>query len=188
MIISLIAALDENRLIGNKNRIPWHIKDDLIHFRDLTLHHTVVMGRTTFDSLIGYYKKSGRPIPDRRHVIVSREVGYMVDLPNCFVAHSIDEALQMAIEKETEAAGLAAAAVAERGNGVGQGGEVFISGGASIFKQTIARANRLHLTLVHGKFEGDTHFPDYSIFTRVVGEERKRAPDGLEYTFLDLEK
>ena len=189
MIISLIAALDENRLIGNQNKIPWHIKDDLIHFRDLTLHHTVIMGRTTFDSLLEYYKKSGKPLPDRRHVIVSREAGYTVSLPNCFVVHSIDEALQIAIEKESLAMAAYASAKANvEKKGVGQGGEVFISGGASIFEQTIANADRLHLTLVHAKFEGDTHFPDYSNFTRVVGEERKRAPDGLEYTFLDLEK
>ena len=183
MIISLIAALDENRLIGNQNKIPWHIKDDLIHFRDLTLHHTVIMGRTTADSLIEYYKKSGRPIPDRRHVIVSREAGYTVNLPNCFVVHSIDEALQIAIEKENLALATGPVDQAQMSRG-----EVFVSGGASIFEQTIAKADKLHLTLVHAKFEGDTHFPDYSNFTRVVGEERKRAPDGLEYTFLDLEK
>jgi len=180
-IISLIAALDENRVIGKGNRIPWHIKDDLIHFKNLTLHHTVIMGRTTFDSLLGYYKKSGKPLPERRHVIVSRDTNYRVDLPECFIAHSIDEALKIAIKKESEAARLANTSVTEMG-------EVFISGGASIFEQTIAQADMLHLTIIHGKFDGDTHFPDYSHFTKVVGEKRKTAPDGLSYTFLDLAK
>lgn len=185
MIISLIAALDENRVIGKENRIPWHLKDDLIHFKNLTLHHTVIMGRTTFDSLLGYYKKSGRPLPERRHVIVSRDTSYSVSLPNCFIAHSVDEALTLAIEKEREAALLAACASAKASVPVG---EVFVSGGASIFEQTIARADRLHLTLIHGKYEGDTYFPDYSAFTKVIGKEDKISPDGLSYTFLDLER
>ncbi|MFH0773104.1 MAG: dihydrofolate reductase [bacterium] len=174
MIISLIAALAENRVIGNKNRIPWHIKDDLLHFKHLTLHHTVIMGRTTFDSLMEYYKKSGKPLPERRHVIVSRDTQYTVTTPGCFVAHSVEEALQLATEKEAEAGG--------------NEGEVFVSGGASIFEQTIHKAQRLHLTLVHGKFEGDTYFPDYSAFTKVIGREEKKTPEGLSYTFLDLEK
>lgn len=173
MIISLIAALAENRVIGKGNRIPWHIKDDLIHFKQLTLHHTVIMGRTTFESLMTYYKKSGRPLPERRHIIVSRDPKYTVDTPECFVAHSVDEALRQAVEKERKA--------------VGQGGEVFVSGGASIFEQTIGKANRLHLTLVHSQFEGDTFFPDYSRFTKVIGKEDKKTEDGLAYTFLDLE-
>jgi len=181
MIISLIAALDENRVIGKGNRIPWHIKDDLLHFKNLTLHHTVIMGRTTFDSLIGYYQRSRRPLPERRHVIVSRDANYTVNLPNCFVVHSIEDALRISIEIETEAARLAAASSAERG-------EVFISGGASIFEQTISKANRLHLTLVHHIFEGDTYFPDYSEFKKVVGEEHKKTDEGLVYTFLDLSR
>jgi dihydrofolate reductase len=168
MIISLIAALAEDRVIGNKNRIPWHIKDDLIRFKQKTLHHTVVMGRTTFDSLMGYYKKSGRPVPVRNHIIVTRDKTYIVDQPNCFITYSVEEAFEFAktIEKE----------------------EVFVSGGASLFKQTIKLATRLHLTIVHGKFEGDTYFPAYPEFTKVIGREEKKTQEGLAYTFLDLER
>lgn len=183
MIISLIAALAENRVIGNKNRIPWHIKDDLLHFKQLTLNHTVVMGRTTFESLMSYYKKSGKKIPERRHIIVSRDPHYVVDLPACFVVHSIEDALKRAIKEET--AFLATAAVAEANEG---GGEIFISGGASIFKQTIGLANRLHLTVIHAHYEGDTYFPDYSEFTKVIGKTDKKTEGGLAYTFLDLER
>lgn len=189
MIISLIAALTESRVIGKGNRIPWHIKDDLIHFRDLTLHHTVIMGRTTFDSLMGYYKKSGRPIPERRHVVVSRDMTYSVNVPDCFIAHSVDEALQLAIEKEELA--MATAQVAHPSPEATEWqskAEVFVSGGASIFEQLIARANRLHLTIVHSEFEGDTYFPDYSAFSKVIGKEDKKTDDGLAYTFLDLER
>lgn len=185
MIISLIAALTEKRVIGNKNRIPWHIKDDLIHFKEKTLHHTVIMGRTTFDSLMGYYKKSGKPLPERRHVIVSRDSHYTIDLPECFIAHSVEEALQIAIKKEELAMADAQAAKADEEDGEG---EVFVSGGASLFEQTIKHADRLHLTIVHGEFEGDTYFPDYSEFKKIIGEETKKSPVGLEYTFLDLER
>lgn len=168
MIISLIAALAENRVIGKGNKIPWHIKDDLLHFKNLTLHHTVIMGRITFDSLLGYYQKSGRPMPERNTIIVTKDKTYTVQQENCFVVYSIDEALEKAKTIEGE--------------------EVFVSGGASLFKQTIALADRLHLTLVHGIFEGDTYFPDYSAFTKVIGKEDNQSPDGLSYTFLDLEK
>lgn len=168
MIISLIAALTEKRVIGNKNRIPWHIKDDLIRFKQKTLNHTVIMGRTTFDSLMGYYKKSGRPVPERNHIIVTRDKSYTTVQPNCFVTFSVEDALELAKKIEKE--------------------EVFVSGGASIFEQTIKFATRLHLTIVHGEFEGDTYFPDYSEFTKTIGEERKTTPEGLAYTFLDLEK
>jgi len=168
MIISLIAALSDNRVIGNKNRIPWHIKDDLVRFKEKTLHHTVIMGRTTFESLMEYYKKSGRPLPDRKSIVVSRDPSYSIPYENCYVAQSIDGALEKAKEIESE--------------------EVFISGGASIFKQTIGLADKLYLTLVHNDFEGDTYFPEYADFKKVVKREDKTSPEGLAYSFVDLER
>ncbi|MCX6730722.1 MAG: dihydrofolate reductase [Candidatus Roizmanbacteria bacterium] len=95
-------------------------------------------------------------------------------MPNCYVVSSVENALNVGVEKEREA--------------VGDGGEVFVSGGASIFNQTIEKADKLHLTLVHETFEGDTYFPDYSNFKKVVGKEDKKTAEGLAYTFLDLEK
>lgn len=176
--ISLIAALTEERVIGKGNRIPWHIKDDFLHFKNYTLNHTVVMGRTTFESITSHYQKGKQPLPGRRIVIVSRDKSYSVPFPDCFIAHSVDEALSLAVEKER---------LATVTYGVTKA-EVFVSGGASIFEQTIGRANRLHLTIIHKQFEGDTYFPDYSMFTKAVGEEKKKTEEGLEYTFLDLEK
>ena len=88
--------------------------------------------------------------------------------------NSVEDALRVGVKKEIET--------------IGNGGEVFVSGGASIFEQTIAKADRLHLTLVHGQFEGDTYFPDYSDFKKVIGKEDKKTPEGLTYTFLDWER
>lgn len=166
-IISIICALSENRVIGNKNKIPWHIKEDLIRFKQKTIGHTVIMGRTTFESVMGYYMRSGRPVPNRKHVIVSRDPNYTTSHPDCYVVGSVDEALEKAKSIEDE--------------------EVFISGGASIFTQLIDKVDRLYLTLVHTVAEGDTFFPPYDEFTKVVGKQEGKN-DSFTYTFLDLER
>lgn len=166
--ISIICALSDDRVIGNKNMIPWHIKDDLIRFKEKTTGHTVIMGRTTFESVMAYYQRSGRPVPERKHIVISRDATYMTSHKDCHIVSSIDEALEKAKSIELE--------------------EVFISGGASIFNQTIDIADRLYLTVVHKKFEGDTFFPEYAQFTKIIGREDKITSKGTPYTFLDLEK
>ncbi len=168
MIVSIIVALNDRRVIGNKNRIPWHIKEDLIRFKEKTLHHTVIMGRTTFESLMEYYKKSKRPLPERKTIIVTKDPSYVSTYANCYVTTSVGGALEKAKEIEKE--------------------EVFISGGASIFQQTIDSADRLYLTLVHMDVEGDTYFPEYGKFTKIIHKEDRLSPDGLAYTFIDLER
>lgn len=167
-LISIICALTDDRVIGYQNRIPWHIKDDLIRFKQKTTGHTVIMGRTTFESVAEYYKKSGNPVPNRKHIIISRDPSYTVSVKDCSVVSSIDEALEKAKSIERE--------------------EIFISGGASIFEQTIGKADRLYLTVVHKQFEGDTYFPDYSQFKKIINREDKITSKGTPYTFLDLEK
>ena len=91
MIISLIAAMDENRLIGQDNRLPWRLPADLKHFRQLTLGKPVVMGRVTFESI-------GKPLSKRTNIIVTRDMNYRVE--GCIVAHSIEEALAAAKHHE----------------------------------------------------------------------------------------
>lgn len=167
-LISIICALTDDRVIGYQNKIPWHIKDDLIRFKEKTIGHTVIMGRTTFESVAGYYKKSGNPVPNRKHVIITRDTSYVVPMGGCFIVSSIDGALEKAKSIEGE--------------------EIFISGGASVFEQTITRADRLYLTVVHKKYEGDTYFPDYSAFKKVINREDRVTSKGTSYTFLDLEK
>lgn len=165
--ISIICALSEDRLIGQGDRIPWHIKEDLLRFKNKTLHHTVIMGRATFDSVMGYYLRSGRPVPDRKHIIVTRDPSYRTGTPGAYVVSSIEKALEKGKEIEPD--------------------EIFISGGASIFTQTISIADRLYLTVVKGTFTGDKYFPDYSAFTKVLF--REEHDDGRNrFTFLDLER
>lgn len=168
MTISLIAAMSDNRVIGYKNRIPWHIKEDLIRFKEKTLHHTVIMGRTTFESLLEYYKKSGKPLPVRKNIIVSRDPSYNAPYADCYIATSIEMALEKAKLIENE--------------------EIFICGGASIFQQTIDLADKLYLTIVHIDTEGDSFFPNYDAFKKELNREEHVSPDGLSFTFLDLTK
>lgn len=165
--ISIICALSQNRVIGKGDRIPWHIREDLLRFKNKTLHHTVIMGRSTFDSVMAYYERSGRPVPDRKHIIVTRDKSYIPKYEGCHVADSIDKALSIAREIEEK--------------------EVFISGGAQIFNQTIGIVQRLYLTVVKQDFEGDKYFPEYAQFTKVINKEEKEEK-GIKFMFLDLEK
>ncbi|RII26405.1 MAG: dihydrofolate reductase [Geobacter sp.] len=91
MIVSLIAAMAENRVIGNKGTIPWHLPADLRHFRELTTGHPVIMGRTTFASI-------GHPLPDRRNLVLSRTPGFRAE--GIEVLASLTEALAACVEED----------------------------------------------------------------------------------------
>lgn len=84
-MISLIVAVAQNGVIGDRNALLWHISEDLKHFKALTSGHPVVMGRKTYESL-------GRPLPNRTNVVVSRQE---LEIPGCRVVHSLDEALAL---------------------------------------------------------------------------------------------
>jgi dihydrofolate reductase len=159
--------MSENRIIGKGDKIPWHIKEDLIRFRDKTIDHTVIIGRKTMESLLSYYKKSGRPLPKRNHIIITRDKNYSVNLPNCYVVNSVIEAVNLAKKIEKK--------------------EIFISGGEEIFRQTISLADKLYLTIVKGNFDGDKFFPDYSEFKKIVFEENHAEGD-IKFKFVELTK
>lgn len=92
MILSIIVAAAENRVIGNENALVWHISADLKHFKQLTTGHTVIMGRKTFESI-------GKALPRRWNIVISRNPDFRVD--GCERAGSIEEALEM-VEEENE--------------------------------------------------------------------------------------
>ncbi|OGG34671.1 hypothetical protein A2363_04000 [Candidatus Gottesmanbacteria bacterium RIFOXYB1_FULL_47_11] len=160
--LSIIVAVSENGVIGNKNEIPWHIREDLRRFRIMTEGKTVIVGRTTFEQLRQAYESRGKLLPDRNHVIVTNQKDYVVSLPKCFVCHSVQEAINKAksIEKD----------------------EIFVAGGASLFAQIIQKADRLYLTKVHMVVDGDAIFPDYSRFTRIISEETHEEK-GIRFTY-----
>ncbi len=156
--LSMIVAVDETRAIGKNNQLLWHIPEDLKRFKELTTGHTVVMGENTYYSI-------GKPLPNRKNIIVT--LNQSLELPGCVVAHSIEEALQQAREVEEE--------------------EVFIIGGASVYKQFLPLIERLYLTLVQGKHEADTFFPEYDDFKKVISEEQGNNGE-YRYTYYILER
>jgi dihydrofolate reductase len=130
--ISIIAAIATNGVIGRNGRLPWHLGTDLKRFKRLTMGHTIIMGRKTWESI-------GRPLPGRKTVVVTHQSEYRVADENVRIAASFDEALRIA-----EAAG---------------DEEAFIVGGAEIYRQALPRANRLYFTEVAADVEGDAYFP-----------------------------
>jgi len=128
-MISIIAALAENRVIGVNNTLPWRLPNDLKHFRRLTTGHAIIMGRKNYESI-------GKPLPERTNIVVTRNRDYRVD--GCLIAHSLDEALRLA----------------------GDDPEIFVIGGAEIYREALPRADRLYLTQVHADVRGDTFFPE----------------------------
>lgn len=162
MRISLIVAMDENRLIGRGNALPWRLPRDLQHFKRLTLGKPVVMGRNTYDSI-------GRPLPDRHHIVISRDQAFCPQ--GVTVVRSLDEAFDV-VEREGAK-------------------EVMIAGGANLYKQMLPLADRLYLTEVHGAFEGDAWFPEFDRAQwQVVGQERVEADERNSHacTFTTLER
>src|SRR3990167_1035342 len=96
--ISIIAALSENRVIGNKGRIPWHIKEDLVRLRNLTKDKVVILGRKTYESMAAYYDKSGREMPAKEYIVITTNNKYQSAINNAVVAHSFSEAINKSDE------------------------------------------------------------------------------------------
>lgn len=166
--ISIVAAMAHNRVIGKEGRIPWHITPDLVRFKEKCMGHTVIMGRKTFESLLRYYDKSGRPLPGKTYIVVTSDAAYATSRENCLVAHSFGEAITKAKEIEPE--------------------EIILAGGNSIFQEGMHVADRLYVTLVDLHVEGgDAFFPDYSVFAKEL-ERMDSEYKGIRYTFLTLEK
>ena len=134
MIISLIAAVSKNRVIGRNNDLPWKLPDDMKYFMETTRQHAVIMGRKNFDSLPPKFK----PLKDRLNIVLTRNKSTLTDY-DVRVVGSIDEAFQQAPQSE----------------------EVFVIGGAEIFEQTLPRANKLYITEIDAVVDGDVYFPNY---------------------------
>jgi dihydrofolate reductase len=135
MIISLIAALSKNLVIGKNNDLPWHLPDDMKYFMQTTKGHHVIMGRKNYDSI----PEKFRPLPNRANIVVTRQEDF--DAPGCIITNSIEHGLEIARENKEN--------------------EVFIIGGAEIYNQSLSLATRLYLTEIQADIEGDTFFPTF---------------------------
>ena len=162
MIISLIVAMDEQRGIGKAGKLPWRLSSDLKRFRELTMGHHIIVGRKTFESI-------GKPLPGRVTIVVTRSETYRPEA--CLIAHSVEEAIQIAHER----------------------GEIesFICGGAAIYAGALAEADRLYLTLVQAAVDADVFFPEIDEKAWVERESESREADEnnqYPFTFKLLEK
>ncbi|MEK5442164.1 MULTISPECIES: dihydrofolate reductase [unclassified Fredinandcohnia] len=160
-MISLLVAMDRNQLIGKNNDLPWRLPADLAYFKRVTMGHTIIMGRKTYDSI-------GRPLPGRENIIVTRDTSYKAE--GCKVIHSIEEIVKM--NQQTDQ-------------------ELFVIGGAEIFKEILPHSDRLYITEINKEFEGDTYFPAFEkdkwkVISREQGIKDEKNP--YDYTFLVYEK
>lgn len=156
MIISLIAAIADNGVIGRDNTLPWHLPADLKYFKQVTLGHPIIMGRKNYADI-------GRPLPGRHNIILSRDLSYQAE--GCTVVHSKEEALVAA----------------------GDADEVFVIGGAEIYRLFLPLANRILITQVHIDAEGDIRFPGYDRSEWTLESQQDFTADdvnSLDYSFL----
>jgi dihydrofolate reductase len=139
MTLTLVVAVGTNGVIGRNGDLPWPRTGDLAHFKALTLGHVLLMGRATYESI-------GRPLPGRRTVVLTRQPDWTA--PGVHVAHDLDSAVELAGRF---------------------GDQVFVVGGAQVYADALAIADRLVITHVEQSPMGDTYFPelDWSAWNEV---------------------
>jgi dihydrofolate reductase len=161
-MISLIAAIGRNNELGKGNTLLWNMPADMKHFRETTALHAVVMGRKTFESI-------GRPLPQRRNVVITRDANYKKE--GVEVVHSLAAALDLFPD---------------------QNEEVFVIGGAELYKQTIDIADRLYITHVDAEDkDADAFFPEIIpiVWNEISRKEHKRDDKNpFDYVFSVYEK
>jgi len=152
----MICAIGRNREIGYKNNLLWNLKGDMKHFVQITRGKTVIMGETTYHSLFI------KPLPNRHNIVLT--INKDLAAPGCEISFDLK-------------------AVAEKYKNSEE--EVFIIGGASIYRQFIPYASKLYLTFIDNAPVADTFFPDYSNF-KIVSESEIQEENGLKYKFAEL--
>ncbi len=161
MTLSIIVAVAENNVIGKDNRLIWHLSEDLKRFKQLTSGHVVIFGLNTYQFL------PRKPLPDRKNIVVSLDPELKFE--GAITVGSTEKALEITKNEE----------------------EVFICGGASIYKQFLPLADRIYLTKVLHAFEGDTFFPEINPNNWTIENESVVFTDeksGLKFQFINFVK
>ncbi len=165
MIISIIVAVSENNVIGKDNTLIWHLPADMKYFKEKTSGHCVITGRKNYESIPEKY----RPLPNRINIVITRQENYIA--PGAIIVNSLEESINRA---------------KENGNN-----EIFIIGGAEIYKQSIHLADKLYVTQIHHSFDGDAYFPEIDL---KCWKETKRIDctkdekNRFNYSFLEFVK
>jgi len=161
VLLTAVVAATENQVIGRDNGMPWHLPADLQHFKAVTLGKPVLMGRRTFAAI-------GRPLPGRRNLVLSRDLGFVAAGVETF--STLEQALAAA----------------------GDVDELMIIGGQTVYELALPHVQRVHLTRLHMQVEGDAHFPDLPPEQwREVSRSARRPADernACDMTFLVLER
>jgi len=157
VLISLIAAVAKNGLIGKDNKLPWHLPADLRFFKNTTLGHPIIMGRKNFESI-------GRVLPGRTNIVLTRNANF-AEAENLKVAHSLKGAFEIAQKTGTD--------------------ECFVIGGAEIYKEALPFCQKLYITRVHGIFEGNTFMPEFEKGFRKIScvSNSKDEQNAYDYDF-----
>ncbi len=158
MMVSAIAALSRNGVIGKDNDLPWHLPDDMKFFMETTKGHHVIMGRRNYDSLHSKFK----PLPNRTNVVITRQQGFRA--PGCTVMHAVEPALDLARDNDEN--------------------ECFIIGGAEIYNLAMPYTTRLYLTEIYADVDGDTLFPELDMSEwKEVSRKHHAADERHAYAF-----
>lgn len=162
-MITIIVAVDENNVIGKDNQLIWRLPNDMKFFKDKTIGHCVITGRKNYESI----PEKFRPLIDRKNIVITRQKNYTA--PGAIVVGSVEEAIVSA--KKTNDT------------------EIFIIGGAEIYKQSLPFTDKIYLTKIHHSFDGDTFFPELNLeewkqtycVKGMVDEKNKYAHDFITY-------
>ena len=166
MVVSLIVAVSENKVIGKDNDLVWHLPNEMKLFKDTTKGHFVIMGRRNYESIPHKY----RPLPSRTNVIVTRQDDYKAE--GCLVVNSVEKAIELAQKAGDK--------------------EPFIIGGGQIYKHAIKNnlVDRIYLTRVHTEIDGDTYFDDLDDSWKLVHTDLhpKDKKHPFAFTFQTFER
>ena len=152
-MLSIIVAIARNNAIGKDNKLLWHLPDDLKRFKKLTIGHSIIMGRKTFESL-------GRVLPNRHHIILSKNAQMNIDDENVEIINDISK-LEKYINSEEEN---------------------FVIGGAAIYKLLMPYCKKMYVTEIDKEFDGDVYFPEISL-EEWKATEREQGPEDNENDF-----
>lgn len=166
--IAAVAAIGKNRELGRGNQLLWHIPEDLKRFKELTTGHPLIMGRKTFESILGY--TGGKPLPNRTSIVVTRDTARQgLAVEGVIVANSVEEAIQKGKELDSE--------------------RICIGGGAQIYAAALPYTTKLYLTVIDADAsDADAFFPEYKHEFRAVVHEEAHEWKGIGYRWVDLER
>ena len=165
--IAMMLAMDNNKLIGKENDMPWHIPGEQIYFKQVTMGKPIIMGRKTYDSI-------GRPLPGRPNFVVTRNADWRAEgVTTC-------TSLQMAIDAGAQY-------YADQG-GSETAPEVMIIGGAGLCREAMPQTQRIYLTAIDNEYEGDIYFDSFDWSDWVERSREDKEHEGLKYAYLVLER